>query len=79
MGRHASDKGKKRPFCYAFSEPKVDRAWNVVGAVGEDGWVTCAALSHPKVRSAQGGPDAAAHTTAPAAAATQPQHNRRGK
>ena len=59
------DKGKKRPFMYAFSKEKVDRAWNEVGAIGEDGWVTCKALSHPKVRAAQG-------ATGPAQGATGP-------
>jgi hypothetical protein len=46
------DKGAKRPFRYAFSTEKVDRAWSKVGAVGEGGWVTMQCLHHPKVRAA---------------------------
>jgi hypothetical protein len=35
---------------WAFGEECVDSAWNAIGAVGKDGWVTRESLNHAKVR-----------------------------
>ena len=61
-----TDRGKKRPFSYAFSVEKVDQAWNSVGAIGKDGWVTCQALSHPKVLAGAAADSSTANATSSA-------------
>jgi len=66
------DRGAKRPFRYAFSSEKVDRAWNAVGAVGEGGWVTMQCLHHPKVRAATSSTTALQLLASVAADATEP-------
>ena len=62
----STDPPKNRPFSWHFSHSAVDSAWNAVGAVGKDGWVTRQSLSHRKVRAG------AADAAEPAPAAEQP-------
>ena len=50
----------QRPFEYSLGPEKVGEAWDAVGAVSTEGWVTRAAMNHPKVRG--GGEDESGET-----------------
>ena len=53
IGGLASDPEDKRPFSWAFGEEPIGNAWDKVGTVSLDGYVTRKSLGHYKVR---GGP-----------------------
>jgi hypothetical protein len=44
------DADEERPFSHAFGTEYVKAAWDGVGVVGEDGFITLEGLNHPKVR-----------------------------
>ena len=45
-----TDKGKKRPFCYAFGPNTIGKTLDKLGYIDSDGWVTGACINHPKVQ-----------------------------